>query len=103
MDRRALGAVRAAGRARECPCGSGLRVLVAGDVSAGGASDGDMGEVRGAAGRRADREQGALAVTGRLDTCYHHVAAIRVPEATFNHVSITDRSSSRATVWLVNN
>ena len=51
--------------ARERGGGGRLRVLLAGDLSAGGPSDGDLGEVRGAARRGADRQQAAVEVSGR--------------------------------------
>ena len=62
VDRRTAGAVRAAGGAGECRGRGGLRILVAGHVSDRGASDGDLGEVRGAAGWGGDREPGAVGV-----------------------------------------
>ena len=65
VDRRAAGAVRPDRRAGERGGRRRLRVLLAGDVSAGGASDGDLGEVRGAARRCADRQQAAVGVSGR--------------------------------------
>ncbi len=63
MDRRAAGAVRAPGRARERGGGGRLRVLLAGDLSAGGSSDGDLGQVRGVARRGEDCEQETVGVS----------------------------------------
>src|ERR1700727_1036076 len=57
MDRRTSGAVRASRWAGECCGRRRLRILLAGDVYAGSASNGDMGEGRGAARRRTDRQQ----------------------------------------------
>ena len=49
VDRRTTGALCAAGRPRKCRCRCRLRILLAGDISARGASNGNLGKIRSAA------------------------------------------------------